>query len=48
MRYYELAERNPKAKDQDPKLFFDDRLVRQLEASGFFETYIGESIRRVK
>jgi NitT/TauT family transport system substrate-binding protein len=34
----ELAERNPKARDQDPKLFFDDRFVRQLEASGFIDT----------
>jgi len=34
----EIAERNPKAKDQDAKLFFDDRFVRQLEASGFIES----------
>lgn len=33
----EIAERNPKAKDQDPKLFFDDRFVRQLESSGFLD-----------
>jgi NitT/TauT family transport system substrate-binding protein len=33
----ELAERNPKAKDQDPSRFFDDRGVRQLETSGFIE-----------
>jgi NitT/TauT family transport system substrate-binding protein len=33
----ELAERNPKAKDQDPAKFFDDRFVRQLESSGFIE-----------
>jgi NitT/TauT family transport system substrate-binding protein len=33
----ELAERNPKAKDQDPSRFFDDRVVRQLETSGFIE-----------
>jgi NitT/TauT family transport system substrate-binding protein len=34
----ELAERNPKAKDQDPTKFFDDRFVRQLESSGFIES----------
>ena len=28
----ELAERNPKAKDQDPSRFFDDRFVRQRAA----------------
>ena len=33
----EIAERNPKAKDQDVKLFFDDRFVRQLESSGFID-----------
>ena len=33
----ELAERNPKAKDQDPGRFFDDRFVRQLEANGFID-----------
>jgi NitT/TauT family transport system substrate-binding protein len=34
----EIAERNPKAKDQDAKLFFDDRFVRQLETSGFIDS----------
>ena len=34
----ELAERNPKAKDQDPAKFFDDRFVRQLENSGFIDS----------
>jgi len=34
----EIAERNPKAKDQDAKLFFDDRFVRQLDASGFIDS----------
>jgi len=33
----ELAERNPKAKDQDPAKFFDDRFVRQLDSSGFID-----------
>jgi len=33
----ELAERNPKAKDQDPAKFFDDRFVRKLDSSGFIE-----------
>lgn len=33
----ELASRNPKAKDQDPKKFFDDSFVRQFEASGFID-----------
>jgi len=35
----ELAERNPKAKDQDPAIFFDDRFVRQLQSSGFIESF---------
>jgi len=34
----ELSERNPKAKDLDPNRFFDDRFVRQLQASGFIES----------
>jgi len=32
-----LAERNPKAKDLDPTKFFDDRFVRQLQASDFID-----------
>src|SRR6266481_2273504 len=34
----ELAERNPKAKDQDPAKFFDDRFVHQLDNSGFIDS----------
>lgn len=34
----ELSERNPKARDLDPNKFFDDRFVRQLQASGFIES----------
>ena len=34
----ELAERNPKAKDQDAAKLFDDRFVRQLESSGFIDS----------
>ena len=34
----ELAERSPKAKDQDPAIFFDDRFVRQLQNSGFIDS----------
>lgn len=34
----EIAERNPRAKDQDAKSFFDDRFVRQLETSGFIDS----------
>src|ERR1044071_2669262 len=33
----ELAERNPKAREQDPSKFFDDRFIRALDASGFME-----------
>ncbi|HVO94734.1 MAG TPA: ABC transporter substrate-binding protein [Terriglobales bacterium] len=33
----ELAERNPKARDQDPAKFFDDRFVKQLDSSGFID-----------
>lgn len=31
----ELAPRNPKAQSEDPKKFFDDAIVRRLDASGF-------------
>jgi NitT/TauT family transport system substrate-binding protein len=34
----ELAERNPKAKEQDPNRFFDDRFVRQLQDSNFIDS----------
>ena len=34
----ELAGRNPKAKEQDPKKFFDDSFVRQFESSGSIES----------
>lgn len=33
----ELAERNPKAKEQDPSKFYDERFVRHLESSGFVD-----------
>lgn len=33
----ELETRNPKAKGQDPRKFFDDRFVRELQASGFID-----------
>jgi NitT/TauT family transport system substrate-binding protein len=33
----ELELRNPKAKGQDPKRFFDDRFVRDLQSSGFID-----------
>ena len=33
----ELAGRNPKAKEMDPKKFFDDSFVRQLQSSGFID-----------
>lgn len=34
----ELAERNPKARDQDPGRFFDDRFVRELQRNGFIDS----------
>jgi hypothetical protein len=34
----ELSDRNPKAKDLDPRRFFDDRFIRQLQASDFIES----------
>ena len=34
----ELGERNPKAREQDPNKFFDDRFVRQLQAGDFIES----------
>ena len=33
----ELEPRSPKAKGQDPKRFFDDRFVRELQANGFID-----------
>ncbi|HEY2919703.1 MAG TPA: ABC transporter substrate-binding protein [Candidatus Binatia bacterium] len=33
----DLAARNPKAKDADPKRFFDDSFVRQMQSSGFID-----------
>ena len=33
----DLALRIPKAKDADPRKFFDDSFVRQLQASGFID-----------
>ncbi len=33
----ELAERSPKAKEQNPGKFFDDRFVHQLQSSDFIE-----------
>ena len=33
----ELAGRNPKAKEADPKKFFDDSFVRQLQSSGVID-----------
>jgi NitT/TauT family transport system substrate-binding protein len=34
----ELAPRNPKALNEDPKRFFNDSFVRQLDASGFIQS----------
>lgn len=33
----ELASRNPKAKEADPRKFFDDSFVRQLQSSGYID-----------
>jgi NitT/TauT family transport system substrate-binding protein len=33
----DLATRNPKAKDADPRRFFDDSFVRQMQSSGFID-----------
>jgi ABC-type nitrate/sulfonate/bicarbonate transport system substrate-binding protein len=33
----ELEPRSPKAKGQDPKRFFDDRFVRELQVNGFID-----------
>jgi len=33
----ELAARNPKAKEMDPRKFFDDSFVRQLQSSGYID-----------
>ena len=33
----ELETRNPKAKGQDPRRFFDDRFVRELQSNGFID-----------
>lgn len=31
----ELAQVNPKAKGQDPKRFYDDSILQELDKSGF-------------
>jgi NitT/TauT family transport system substrate-binding protein len=33
----ELAQQNPKAKGQDPRKFYDDSIVRELDKSGFID-----------
>ena len=33
-----LEKENPKAKTADPKSFYDDSLLREIEASGFVKT----------
>jgi hypothetical protein len=33
----DLALRIPKAKDADPRRFFDDSFVRQLQSNGFID-----------
>ena len=33
----ELAAENPKAKEAEPRKFFDDSFVRQLQSSGFID-----------
>jgi hypothetical protein len=33
----DLAPRIPKAKDADPRRFFDDSFVRQMQSSGFID-----------
>ena len=33
----ELAERSPKAREQEPSKFFDDRFIRQLQTSDFID-----------
>jgi hypothetical protein len=37
----ELAQVNPKAKGQDPKKFYDDSILRELEKSGFINALGG-------
>ena len=34
----ELAGRNPKAREMDPRKFFDDSFVRQMQSSGFIDS----------
>ena len=34
----ELGEINPKAREQDPKKFYDDRFMRELQTSGFIDS----------
>jgi hypothetical protein len=33
-----LSRENPKAKGADPKSFVDDRIVREIDASGFIKS----------
>ena len=34
----ELGERNPKAREQEPKKFYDDRFMRELQTNGFIDS----------
>jgi NitT/TauT family transport system substrate-binding protein len=34
----ELSERNPKGREQDPRKFFEDRFMRELQTSGFIDS----------
>jgi NitT/TauT family transport system substrate-binding protein len=39
----QVAETNPRVRNTDPKEFVDDRLLREIEASGFVKRLYGES-----
>jgi NitT/TauT family transport system substrate-binding protein len=41
----QVAETNPRVRSADPKEFLDDRLLREIEASGFVKRLYGESGR---
>ena len=38
----QIAARNPKAKDAKPESFYDDRFVKELDASGFYKQLWGK------
>jgi ABC-type nitrate/sulfonate/bicarbonate transport system substrate-binding protein len=42
----ELKDRNPKAREQDPRKFFDDRFIGELQTNGFIDSLYRSAARQ--